>query len=249
MANSILAAASSAVVSVPAEPAECEVCEESRTYIIFYGYAGSKQDRTFELAAYTHEKDITSNKTIMHASNILKFDNARDKIITAFVTKGSEFNNLLRDNSNIVHIAYFGHSWYEGLSVNYGVPGADEKMISPQLPEPGRENEYYAISRLTTANIIKSECTMYLFGCWGTDGGNFSIAQAFADHFQITVHGYLGSSIFTNDPAAGRDGKRVLTAAERKKLPTSNPKQLWLIPNTGKLPVFDHRTPRAPRVP
>ena len=237
MANSIRTAASSAVRG------------EGRTYIIVHGYAGTKLDRTFELSAYTHEKDIASNKTIVHASKIRKFDSARDKIITAFVTKGSEFNKLLRDNKNIVHIAYFGHSWYEGLSVNYGVPGADEKMISPQLPEPGRENEYYAISRLTTANIIMSECTMYLFGCWGTDGGYFSIAQAFADHFQIIVHGYLGSSIFTNDPAAGRDGKRVLTAAERKNLPTSNPTQLWMIPNTGKLPVFDYRSPRAQRVP
>jgi RHS repeat-associated protein len=94
------------------------------------------------------------------------------------VTSLSQFQSALKAHKNIDTIIYVGHGTGMSccLSPTYNLHGAD-------------------VAKLDSRNVTKN-AYIELDGCHSGDGGDGSIAQAFADHFHTDVVAYAGGSSF-----------------------------------------------------
>lgn len=178
------------------------------------------------MSAATHEKELRSKLFL----NVPAFETG-DAVKIVEVSRGAAFIEAL-SIGNIAYLAYFGHSWNDGVGALY-LHGADAPDTN--LSNAGGVNDT-AITKIPKENF-RADAQIRLFGCQGAFGTN-SAAEQFANHLKLKVYGYSnsGGSLFTQDKTLGH-GKRAVKKADTEFKKFKKTSDTWLIPINGT-PTF-----------
>lgn len=222
----------------------CKTCRPEFLIVVGDpGLGGHASGNLFNIAAEYHYKEIQSNLF----PGLPTYDKDKHNVIKPIrISTVEDLSKVLEKHTNIVYLAYFGHSWGATYSSKYGVLmiGEADALDTNLGNAPGKNNT--PLSSLRGVHNLNPSAQIRLFGCQGSYTGpradnpinipeSYPPARQIADLAPkgVTVYGYQsnGGSLFTTDKKLGHGDTRKITNSDMSKtfgkIKKGDP--LWLV--------------------